>query len=216
MALLKCPECSSEISDLATSCPQCGFPLSDDKIKTRIAIPAIPKEIWEGLQKASFGYPFLKWNVQNGDWVDENQLLATYNVKSFQARHFARGKIWTEAKILSPISGKIAGIKSIEYAKWDWSKLTTGSQSWFWSNDEDNEVNLTDEKTIAYVETPKEINYSPKAYSVYESIIDYGYFARARVDRTLFKKSSFEESDFPLSSLEGLANTYLRIEKLNI
>src|ERR1700722_11232656 len=27
MALLKCPECSNEVSDKATSCPKCGFPL---------------------------------------------------------------------------------------------------------------------------------------------------------------------------------------------
>ena len=28
MALIKCPECGKEVSDKATSCPQCGFPLS--------------------------------------------------------------------------------------------------------------------------------------------------------------------------------------------
>ncbi len=27
MALLKCPECNSDISDSAVSCPHCGFPL---------------------------------------------------------------------------------------------------------------------------------------------------------------------------------------------
>ena len=28
MALIKCPECSHEVSTLATSCPNCGFPMS--------------------------------------------------------------------------------------------------------------------------------------------------------------------------------------------
>lgn len=27
MAIIKCPECGKEISDKATSCPSCGFPL---------------------------------------------------------------------------------------------------------------------------------------------------------------------------------------------
>lgn len=28
MALTKCPECKAEVSDYATSCPKCGYPLS--------------------------------------------------------------------------------------------------------------------------------------------------------------------------------------------
>lgn len=31
MALIKCPECSKEISDKAVSCPNCGFPISENK-----------------------------------------------------------------------------------------------------------------------------------------------------------------------------------------
>lgn len=31
MALIKCPECGKEISDLAVSCPNCGFPLENLK-----------------------------------------------------------------------------------------------------------------------------------------------------------------------------------------
>ena len=27
MALIKCPECGKDISDLAASCPQCGYPM---------------------------------------------------------------------------------------------------------------------------------------------------------------------------------------------
>lgn len=29
MALIKCPECNTEVSDKATSCPKCGYPISD-------------------------------------------------------------------------------------------------------------------------------------------------------------------------------------------
>lgn len=31
MALIKCPECGKEISDMAKSCPNCGFPINRDK-----------------------------------------------------------------------------------------------------------------------------------------------------------------------------------------
>lgn len=37
MALINCPECSKEISDKATSCPQCGYPISkpEEKVPLR-------------------------------------------------------------------------------------------------------------------------------------------------------------------------------------
>ena len=31
MAIIKCPECGKEISDKATSCPNCGFPLTKEQ-----------------------------------------------------------------------------------------------------------------------------------------------------------------------------------------
>lgn len=34
MALIKCPECSREVSSMATSCPQCGYPISKKPEKT--------------------------------------------------------------------------------------------------------------------------------------------------------------------------------------
>ena len=34
MALLKCPECSREVSSRATSCPHCGFPVSGRRARS--------------------------------------------------------------------------------------------------------------------------------------------------------------------------------------
>jgi TM2 domain-containing membrane protein YozV len=34
MALIKCPECSQEISEKAVSCPRCGFPISKDAVSS--------------------------------------------------------------------------------------------------------------------------------------------------------------------------------------
>lgn len=34
MALIKCPECGKEISDKASSCPSCGYPINNIKVET--------------------------------------------------------------------------------------------------------------------------------------------------------------------------------------
>ena len=31
MALIKCPECSKEVSDKAKTCPHCGYPLTNNE-----------------------------------------------------------------------------------------------------------------------------------------------------------------------------------------
>lgn len=33
MALINCPECGKEVSDMAKSCPNCGNPINDEPIK---------------------------------------------------------------------------------------------------------------------------------------------------------------------------------------
>ena len=36
MALIKCPECGHEVSDRATSCPKCAFPLRESGTKVEV------------------------------------------------------------------------------------------------------------------------------------------------------------------------------------
>lgn len=38
MALIKCPECSREISDKASTCPNCGFPIAKIQVSNSIRI----------------------------------------------------------------------------------------------------------------------------------------------------------------------------------
>lgn len=45
MALIRCPECSKEISDKATSCPGCGFPLNKNSNTNTVTPPPIPTPI---------------------------------------------------------------------------------------------------------------------------------------------------------------------------
>lgn len=44
MSLIKCPECSREVSDLASSCPHCGFPLNKMEMKPSKFRKPMPKQ----------------------------------------------------------------------------------------------------------------------------------------------------------------------------
>ena len=62
MALIKCKECGKEISDQATTCPNCGCPINDDtytkevKASKRVAIFIIAILIIVCLVGFIFGY----------------------------------------------------------------------------------------------------------------------------------------------------------------
>ena len=64
MALIKCPECGKEISDAAESCPNCGYPIKGQQLKTvlfivvGIILVVIVLSIWM-VQVFSFQVHFL-------------------------------------------------------------------------------------------------------------------------------------------------------------
>ena len=39
MALIDCPECRHKISERASACPQCGYPLKEEKLPPRREFP---------------------------------------------------------------------------------------------------------------------------------------------------------------------------------
>ena len=49
MALIRCPECQNNVSDKATSCPHCGFPLS--KAEKADKIKSMSKSVWGFFRK---------------------------------------------------------------------------------------------------------------------------------------------------------------------
>lgn len=55
MALIKCPECSSEISDKAKACPKCGCPIKEDVHFTEKEHRAT-QSIKDGMNYAVGGY----------------------------------------------------------------------------------------------------------------------------------------------------------------
>lgn len=52
MALIKCPECKKQVSDMSPSCPSCGHPIK------AITIEKTGKK-WKGLKLLSVGLIFL-------------------------------------------------------------------------------------------------------------------------------------------------------------
>ena len=176
-----------------------------------------------GSQRLNQPSLFLQWQVSVGQWVKARDIVAQYQVKSFNAHHASRGKISTEATILAPCAGQITEIGRIESFAWSWEGLVPGRESGYWWEEECDSRNfLQPDAQLLAIETPAE-ECDLRAYRSYENIVDYGYFAREGCDAPLGglsallrvgPKSMFVPEDFPVEALEGLANARLRIDNL--
>ena len=51
MALVKCPECTRQVSNRAIACPQCGFPTSQSSSPISTSLPAFDTSDNEGTLK---------------------------------------------------------------------------------------------------------------------------------------------------------------------
>lgn len=54
MALISCPECNKQISDKAKFCPQCGFPLIEERVDDLISNPKKDEEFKEKNYNSSY------------------------------------------------------------------------------------------------------------------------------------------------------------------
>ena len=77
MSLIKCPECTSEISDQAYSCPSCGFPLKKENIENHNEI--IEEEVEEDEYNLSWQEYSIKYKISE-DAIDK--LIATGYLKA--------------------------------------------------------------------------------------------------------------------------------------
>lgn len=222
-ARIQCPECEASILWKARDCPSCGLARSLDQQKLRLGVPAIPQEIYNGLRKAALhDCEFLTWEVEEGDSVKKGQVLARYHVHSFRAFHSSQKKIRTRAVITAPATGQIETIRRHESFNWDFSSaesLYTNAVQW--SDEAPTPPQLHRENILFFMVTPSQNRYKT-AYASYESIVDYGYFARPGADthiflnpQNLFRKSRFKENDFPVYFLEALASSSLFVEELD-
>lgn len=59
MALIKCPECGNDVSNIATSCPKCGYPIvaktPNDIEEAKIPFPSLPVVMNVGKQITNWG-----------------------------------------------------------------------------------------------------------------------------------------------------------------
>ena len=44
MALIQCPECNKQVSSFAKACPECGYPISNDKLESKNKVPVQNKK----------------------------------------------------------------------------------------------------------------------------------------------------------------------------
>lgn len=75
MALIKCPECSREVSDQADSCPHCGFPIKKQS----------HKDIENILSNASLSRPVKIREIQKVKQWDLKEIIDT--VKEYEESH---------------------------------------------------------------------------------------------------------------------------------
>jgi len=80
MALILCPECKKEISSLAKSCPNCGFPLDTsnilkNNITNKIKRPKISKNCSVGKQITNWKYDAAITGVFNSSLCSDSKIL---------------------------------------------------------------------------------------------------------------------------------------------
>lgn len=72
MALIQCPECGKTVSSLATSCPECGYPLQQGNAQSSSA-PAQPREVPVTIQRESH---YMGWPIAGNVYIDQ-RLIGT-------------------------------------------------------------------------------------------------------------------------------------------
>lgn len=84
MSLIKCPECSKEISDKAVSCPNCGMPLDSfniklNKVERKLKYPILPNDLSIGHQIVNWTYDaaikgYYENSGNNDDFINTGNL----------------------------------------------------------------------------------------------------------------------------------------------
>jgi hypothetical protein len=92
-----------------------------------IGVPAVPQSIYNSLRQlqSNDADRLFSLYISEGDVVKAGDIVAQFNVKSFQGLHNRKGLITCHAGIQSSVTGKIEKINAnIEYANWPnfWEK----------------------------------------------------------------------------------------------
>lgn len=104
MALIKCPECGRQVSNIAQNCPSCGFPLGEKfkKEKAEIRNIGIVKSLY--LIGLIFGFFMFLAAVRSASGIIENMGLAVSGLCLFVGAIISWTSLEKKERILDVIS----------------------------------------------------------------------------------------------------------------
>ena len=128
MALIVCPECARQISDRATVCPHCGFPISKEDMPVRTAKPAKTRRIFVivGLIAVlAAGVMAGKWYLTNSDpeaalekaYLEASQRYNSGDYKGAMSRLESLGDYKNTAELMLSCKYNL-GYEAMKDSKW--------------------------------------------------------------------------------------------------
>jgi hypothetical protein len=86
-----------------------------------VRVPAISESLYRSVQSQVGWFKkktnLLEWDIKQGDWVEEGQVIAHYNVNDT----FTLSGATRKAEILAPFAGQILTIQNKDYTNWKMS-----------------------------------------------------------------------------------------------
>ena len=92
MALVKCPECSSQISDKATACPSCGYPISSVLSTPQTAAVQSPGQNRDSAASVQ-SVSVVKSAKSRGVYIILGLFFGLLGIHNFYAGYFGRGAV---------------------------------------------------------------------------------------------------------------------------
>lgn len=82
-----------------------------------VRVPAIPESLYRSVQSQVRWFQkktnLLRWEIKPGDWVEQGQIIARYDVKNSHFHEYIFAAV-----LLAPFAGEILNIINRDYANW--------------------------------------------------------------------------------------------------
>lgn len=91
MAMINCPECGKQVSDKATACPNCAFPLGELRTDGMVRIKMIPSGIPKQIQH-QFGRAISIYNYETQEllWQGKQNQIASFRIEKPTTLYFTK------------------------------------------------------------------------------------------------------------------------------
>ncbi len=99
MALISCPECNSSVSDQATNCPQCGYPIKTAAtvVKNEYVSPLTEaraeRALVERAIRSSTEHRIVKTSKSRGVYIILGLFFGCLGIHNFYAGYLSRGLV---------------------------------------------------------------------------------------------------------------------------